>query len=186
MGKDFGAILEQWEEQQAQAKKVQKGNQKSHKKANAPTKEEKEAMQQGYSYEQQMQADNACCANPLEVWLNRYGTVDKDKIADEAREDALLHNPEYLKQLRSEATLDLHGLTRDDAWQRLGSFIDDCERRGFRKVTIIHGKGNHSHGTDPVLGPMVKLFIEQDKRLGRSGHPDRNNGGTGATWVLFK
>ena len=32
----------------------------------------------------------------------------------------------------------------------------------------------------------VRLFIEQDKRLGSSGHPDRNNGGTGATWVLLK
>ena len=43
-----------------------------------------------------------------------------------------------------------------------------------------------SDNTMPVLGQEVRLFIEQDKRLGSSGHPDRNNGGTGATWVLLK
>ncbi len=183
---DFGAILDQWDNSQRKASRPVKGPQKSHKKANAPTPEEKEAARQGYSYEKQMEEDNRRHANPMEVWLNRYGTVDKDKIADEAREDARLHNREYLKGLRPEAVLDLHGLTRDEAWSRLEAFVGDCSRRGLRKIMIIHGKGNHSHGSDPVLGPMVRLFIEQDSRLGLSGHPDRNNGGSGATWVLFK
>ena len=43
------------------------------------------------------------------------------------------------------------------------------------------------HGYDRTGAmAMVKMFIEQDKRLGTSGHPDRNNGGNGATWVLIK
>ena len=50
---DFGDILNQWEGRQ-RAKPKSKQNQVSHKKANAPTKEEKEAARQGYSYEQIM------------------------------------------------------------------------------------------------------------------------------------
>ena len=181
---DFGDILNQWDTKQKEAKnKVQP---RGHKKANAPTKEEKEAMKQGYSYEAQMEADFKKRANPMDVWLNRYGTVDKDKIADEAQKEALLYNREYLHSLKPEAVLDLHGLTRDEAWERLKVFVNDCARRSLRKILIIHGKGNHSHGSDPVLGSVVRLFIEQDARLGTSGHPDKNHGGSGATWVLLK
>ena len=82
--------------------------------------------------------------------------------------------------------IDLHQMTRDEAWSALESFVTSCVRRGLRKVLIIHGKGEHSHGSDPVLGPMVKSFIEQDQRLGLSGHPDRNHGGNGATWVIVR
>jgi DNA-nicking Smr family endonuclease len=33
---------------------------------------------------------------------------------------------------------------------------------------------------------MVREFIECDKRLGASGHPDARLGGSGATWVAIK
>lgn len=183
---NFGDILNQWDNSQVQKKPVQKGPQVSHKKANAPTAEEKAAAKQGYTYEQIMEADSKRRANPMDVWLNRYGTVDKDKIADDAAQSEKMHSLEYLKSLRPEAVLDLHQLTRDEAWERLSGFVTDCCRRNLHKILIIHGKGNHSHGSDPVLGPMVKTFMEQDRRLGTSGHPDRNNGGNGATWVIIK
>ena len=92
----------------------------------------------------------------------------------------------YIREMTPEARIDLHGLTKEDAWQRLNAFVGDCVARGLKKILIIHGKGNHSHGSDPVLGPMVKSFIEQDKRLGTSGHPDKFMGGNGATWVMIK
>ena len=190
---NFGDILNQWEDtQKAQKKSVKKGPQVSHKKANAPTKEEKEAMRQGYrsnqgySYEEQMKRDGEKKINPMELWLNRYGTMDKDSLADEAAMEAKLHDREYLRSMRPQEVIDLHGLTRDEAWDKLNLFVGDCVRKGVRKIQIIHGKGNHSHGSDPVLGPMVRSFIEQDSRLGTSGHPDRNNGGNGATWVILK
>ena len=69
----------------------------------------------------------------------------------------------------------------------LNSFITDCKRRGLKKVMIIHGKGIHTSGTDPVLGKLVRSFIERDKRCGTSGHPkNKAEGGTGATWVILK
>ena len=184
---DFGDILSQWDEQQRDAKKqVKKQPQVSHKKANAPTKEEKEAARQGYTYEEQMKRDAQVSINPMELWLRRYGTVDKDKAADEYYEQSKMENREYLRTMRPEARIDLHGLTREEAWSRLAAFVTECKGRGLRKILIVHGKGNHSSGSDPVLGPMVKTFIEQEKRLGTSGHPDGAMGGSGATWVIIK
>lgn len=183
---DMDALMLRYADMQKSSGVRKNPSQKSHKRANAPTPEEKEAARQGYSYEMQMEADNRRRANPMEVWLNRYGTVDKDRIQDEADENERSHNINYLKQLRPEDRIDLHMMTRDEAWSALESFVAASVRKGFRKVLIIHGKGEHSHGSDPVLGPMVKSFIEQDKRLGLSGHPDRNHGGSGATWVIIR
>lgn len=183
---DFGDILNEWDKEKKKAKEARTVQKKGHKKANAPTKEEKEAMAQGYSYEEQMKKDFTKKANPMDVWLNRYGVVDKDKINAEAQKEAKLYNREYLHSLKPEAILDLHGLTRDEAWEKLKLFVDKCAQRSLRKILIIHGKGNHSHGSDPVLGATVRLFIEQDSRLGASGHPDKNHGGSGATWVFLK
>ena len=185
---DFGDILSQWNEQQKQSSKGAKQNapQVSHKKANAPTAEEKEAARQGYSYEQVMQKQSEEKINPMELWLRRYGTIDKDAAADEFSEQTKLESREYLREMKPEARLDLHGLTREEAWQRVDSFITECVKHRYRKVLLIHGKGNHTTGSDPVLGEMVRTFIQDDKRLGASGHPGRSQGGNGATWVIIK
>lgn len=193
---DFGDILNQWgdlqKEQKKAAKEKAKVPQVSHKMANAPTPEEKAARKraklaaEGRLYEEQMKEDAKKQINPMELWLRRYGVTDKDKAAAEYEESAKMESREYLRTMRPEARIDLHGLTRDEAWARLNSFVNDCIRRNLKKILIVHGKGNHSHGSDPVLGPMVRTFIEQNKSLGSSGHPDRSMGGTGATWVIIK
>lgn len=193
---DFGDILNQWGDMQRNEKRAAKERAKvpqvSHKMANAPTPEEKAARKraklaaEGRTYEAQMEEDAKKAINPMELWLRRYGVTDKDKAADEYAERTKMESREYLRTMRPEARIDLHGLTRDEAWSRLTSFVNDCIRRDLKKILIIHGKGNHSHGSDPVLGPMVKTFIEQNKNLGSSGHPDRSMGGSGATWVIIK
>ncbi|MCI1209468.1 MAG: Smr/MutS family protein [Treponema sp.] len=186
---NFGDILEKWDEQQLTAARSEKNlakQQKSHKKANAPTAEEKAAHSQGYRYDRMMQEQSGQKINPMELWLRRYGTIDKDAAADEYEERRKMGNRAYLKELYPEARLDLHGMTREEAEEKLSQFITECSKKGYHKILLIHGKGNHSTGSDPVLGDAVRSFIEHDKRLGTSGHPDRRHGGTGATWVIIK
>ena len=186
---DMGDILAQWDDMKRQekqkAKEQQKAQQLSHKKANAPTAQEKEiakAKKEGSALSPKNPQ-----INPMEYWLNRYGTVDKDKIAEESLERTKQQVREYVLNMKPEAYLDLHGLHQDQARVRIDSFISDCKRRGFRKVMIIHGKGIHSHGSDPVLGEVVRRFIEADSRCGSSGHPkNKADGGSGATWVILK
>ena len=174
---DMGDILNQWDSIQKNQKKKEKEisrQQVSHKKANAPEPEEKAPATE-------------IRINPMELWLRRYGIIDKDKIAEEQNERSKYYDRNYLLNMAPEARLDLHGLHQDEAQQSLDRFITDCKARGLRKVLIIHGKGIHTSGSDPVLGELVRRFIEHDKRCGASGHPKtKAEGGSGATWVLLK
>lgn len=186
---DMNDILNQWDKIQSEKVRKQKESGKntvSHKKANAPTAEEK-ALAAEKDFEAQIKAQNSKSINPMEMWLRRYGTIDKDKIAEENEQLNKENDRNYLLSLKPEARIDLHGLHLDEAEERLNNFITECVRRGFRKVLIIHGKGNHTTGSDPVLGPMVRRFIEKDKRCGMSGHPKtKMEGGTGVTWVILR
>lgn len=186
---DMNDILNQWDKVQANKIKKQKEsgkNQISHKKPNAPTPEEKAAKAER-DFEAQFAAENSKKINPMEMWLRRYGTVDKDKIAEESIERTAQQDRTYLINMKPEAITDLHGLHQDEALERLEYFITDCIHRGIRKVLIIHGKGIHTTGTDPVLGELVRKFIENNKHCGMSGHPkSQSDGGKGATWVILK
>ena len=180
---DMGDILAQWDDIKRQEKKLareqEKSPQISHKKANAPTKEERII--------EKSKSNNQPQINPMEYWLSRYGTVDKDKIAEENLEWNRQKDREYVLNMKPEAYLDLHGLHQEEARSRLDTFITECKSRKLRKVMVIHGKGIHTHGTDPVLGEVVRRFIEVDPRCGSSGHPkNKANGGTGATWIILK
>lgn len=188
---DMNDILNQWDKMQADEKKkareatkkpVQTQPQVSHKKANAgevPKKPVEQKTEQPVKKQPEI--------NPMEMWLRRYGTVDKDKIAEETAEREKFTDRNYLLNMKPEAFIDLHGLHQDEARERLENFVTDCKRKGLKKILIIHGKGIHTSGTDPVLGELVRRFIEQDKRCGASGHPKtKQEGGTGATWVLLK
>ncbi len=184
---DFGDILDQWDKQQKDAVRRQKESGKntvSHKKANAPTPEEKARaqMKKGFDFATEREKK----INPMELWLRRYGTVDKDSLAQQEESRAKYHSRSSLVSLAPEARIDLHGLKQEEACARLEAFVADCEMRHIKKILIVHGKGIHTHGTDPVLGELVRKFIEQDKRLGTSGHPDASAGGKGATWVILK
>ena len=74
------------------------------------------------------------------MWLRRYGTIDKDKIAEETEERDREQDRSFLISMKPEARIDLHGLHLDEAEARLNDFITMCVRRGLRKVLIIHGK----------------------------------------------
>lgn len=125
-------------------------------------------------------------ANPIDVWLRRNGVQDKDTVLGEGGEpESPAARRKRLHALRPEASIDLHGLTRDDAWARLEAFFADCRRRGLSKVLIIHGKGTHSEN-DPVLKGVVRLFLERNPHAGESGHSTHGEGGSGSTWVILK
>jgi DNA-nicking Smr family endonuclease len=90
-----------------------------------------------------------------------------------------------LKELRPQASLDLHGMTAREAEDAIAAFLRDAARRGLEKVLIVHGKGNHSSGA-PVLRAATRRVLESSQLAGRFGPAGRESGGTGATWVLVR
>lgn len=188
---NFGEILEKWDSMQYEALKNPDQQSKTkqnearilRKKSSASSLYEKSEQEQKNQKKSDTEKPEM---NPIDWWIRRYGVTDKDKIADEYAEAEKMKNREYLYSLRADARIDLHGLTRDEAWRKLEDFVEMCLERNYKKIMIIHGKGNHINGSDSVLGHTVKLFIEQNSHLGASGHPDKRHGGSGATWVLLK
>ena len=80
--------------------------------------------------------------------------------------------------------IDLHGLMRDEAWTALETFFENSRRKGYEKVLIVHGKGNH--GNEGALRDLSRSFIESCTFAGESGYSSAKEGGTGATWVILK
>lgn len=186
---DMNDILNKWDSLQKKEKQKQKAiskNNVSHKKANAPTKDEKIILNEK-KLSSEFVHQNEKKINPMELWLRRYGVVDKDKITEETQIRHKQLDRNYIINMKPEAKIDLHGLTQEEAYEKLNSFITECKFRKLHKILVIHGKGIHTSGTDPVLGELVRKFIEQDKRCGSSGHPkSKSEGGNGATWVVLK
>ena len=121
--------------------------------------------------------------SPQLAWMRLHDVVDKDAL--EEADETPAERRRRLRHARPDASLDLHGLTREEAHQQLEDFFAQAKREGWEKVQIVHGKGNHSEG-EAVLKRDVQRFIEACPFAGERGSPDARSGGAGATWVLLK
>jgi DNA-nicking Smr family endonuclease len=122
--------------------------------------------------------------DPLTAWLRINGVYDKDAEAEGEAVSAGEQRRRLLAK-RPDAVIDLHGQSRDEAWETLEAFFRGSRQQGFEKVLIIHGKGNHS-GSEAVLKRMVRDFVERCPFAGESGHGNAAFGGAGSTWVILK
>ncbi|KZE31251.1 Smr/MutS family protein [Crenobacter luteus] len=82
------------------------------------------------------------------------------------------------------AELDLHGLDRYAAQDRLVVFLHRARDRGVC-VRIIHGKGLSSNG-EPVLKKMVRQWLKSHPDVLAFCEADERFGGGGALMVLLK
>ena len=119
----------------------------------------------------------------MDEWLLKNEIIDKD--ANIKNQDKKGEKRRRLINAKPDDILDIHGLTKEKAWNTLEIFFENAKLKGFKKVRIIHGKGNHSEG-EAVLLKVVQKFIEHCRFLGESGSENVAHGGRGATWVLLK
>ena len=170
---DFGDILDEWEKETAKPYGKRRLKEDEHA--------ETECTKTGKNKSKELSS-----VNPMDMWLRRYGVQDKDAtLANERESISPAERRRRLRSMKPEAMIDLHGLTRDEAWARLEAFFADAYGKGLQKVLIIHGKGTHSD-EEPVLNQMVRLFVEQNPHAGESGYAATATGGAGATWVILK
>lgn len=99
--------------------------------------------------------------------------------------------PDVVRKLRrgvwvTQAELDLHGLRRDEARERLADFLRDAARTGLRCVRVVHGKGLGSLGREPVLKAKVKSWLVQRQEVLAFTHARASDGGHGALVVLLQ
>ena len=83
--------------------------------------------------------------------------------------------------------IDLHGLTREEAGERLKHFLIKAKKERLRIILIITGKGKHSE-KGPSLKPFVEKWLKTEgKVIVKSfGVAPKFHGGEGAFVVFLK
>jgi len=120
-------------------------------------------------------------------YMDVHGTRNKDDCApkpEKSRVSDIARGKGGVLRM----TLDLHGLTSDEASRRIRLTIDSCKNRGIKELLVIHGRGRHSgYNEGPVLKNLVHQMLERELVLSvrdfRSGLP--REGGEGATLVFL-
>ena len=119
--------------------------------------------------------------------------LDGDDV--EMEDDAAFLRPglprEILRKLRRthwviQDTLDLHGLTGDEAVAETAVFLAECKREGRRCVRIVHGKGLRSPGREPVLKRRIRKLLTRRDEVLAFVEPRALQGGGGAVVVLLQ
>jgi DNA-nicking Smr family endonuclease len=127
----------------------------------------------------------------------------RSALSDELDVDSLLETddalsfrrpdiaPDVLRRLRRgqwtiQAHVDLHGMTRDQARERLSEFVRDASQRGLRCVRVVHGKGLGSPGRTPVLKAKVRAWLVQRSDVAAFTQARPAEGGAGALVVLLR
>jgi DNA-nicking Smr family endonuclease len=99
---------------------------------------------------------------------------------------AVSHQTKVLKgEVHLDARIDLHGLERFEAQDRLQRFLNHARVHHNRYLLVIHGKGS-KHGETPILKQHIFYFLQHYPYVLtlQSAHP--KHGGTGALYVILK
>lgn len=103
----------------------------------------------------------------------------------------LTHRLKRVRKVKTEALLDLHDMTRDQARLRLARFLESCQDRGYMWALVITGKGQRE-GSRPsrgILHSLVPQWLEETSfRPFVSGYTTAKpwDGGEGALYVRIK
>ena len=119
----------------------------------------------------------------MDEWLEKYPPKEM-KDDSVSRRTQLVSRKKLLKQ-PAQKSLDLHGFTAEEANAAVEDFLKTSKSLGLKKVLIIHGKGYHSQGKPVLKGEVIKI-LERSPIAGEFGAAGRNEGGSGAVWVLLK
>lgn len=90
-----------------------------------------------------------------------------------------------LGKYSSEAALDLHRKTLQQARQEVFDFIRDSYRFGLRTVMILHGKGERSN-PPALLKSYVNKWLPSMPEVMAFHSAQKQDGGAGAMYVLLK
>lgn len=123
-----------------------------------------------------------------------YGPLRSDLFLEGGDEAAWRRDGISLAQLRDlrrgrwvvQASLDLHGHTRDEARAALATFLAECQASAQRCIRIVHGKGQHSPGREPVLKHLTLGWLSQRREVLAFCQARTIDGGAGAVIVLLQ
>ena len=115
---------------------------------------------------------------------NEYGGIDNSTLTKFKREE-----------FKPQAVLDLHGLTENQAFDRVEDFVAKSYNRGLRCIIIITGKGLQHKDEEDIFSPkgVLRKSVPQWLNLPHLRaailiykHPSAKLGGSGALYILLR
>ena len=132
----------------------------------------------------------------------------KNNLSEEDREDwekflkdtSQIHNKDQNKSIdnrKKKFRFGLHGLTLDQANNKVKEIIISCSEKNYKEILLITGKGIHSNQDDVYksshfskLRHSVPEFINSDPELSKlilsAEIPNQKDGGEGALLIKLK
>ena len=109
---------------------------------------------------------------------------DNDFVADgvDRREIRKLKSGEHVVRDRR----DLHGMTGAEALASVRRFIENSRHAHHKCVCIIHGRGLHSEGNQPILKTRVREYLRSHRSVLAYADAPVSDGGSGAVYVLLR
>jgi len=131
-------------------------------------------------------------ATDKDLFLSALGTMEvtfQDEFPAEEEPPATARRIKLLRKgrLHPEASLDLHGMSREEARSRVRFFLEDALYHGRKTVLIITGRGKSS-GTEPILRAEMERYLSLEGKAWVSewSRAPRQYGGDGALVVFLK
>jgi DNA-nicking Smr family endonuclease len=125
----------------------------------------------------------------FEAAMGKLDTVFVDQYPDD---EPLNSSPRRMKQLLKgklviEASLDLHGLTRLEAREKVHYFLENSVYHGMKTVLIVTGWGRSSDG-EPVLRGDIEKFLDGEGRtwVAEWARAPKKHGGEGALVAFLR
>lgn len=112
-----------------------------------------------------------------------------EELLKQKGDTAAPHKEKTINELRMmlpQATLDLHGMTQEEAEGALSGFIRDAVESKLEKIAVIHGKGLHSEDGVGILKDVTMQVLEKSGCCREAGFAKPGFGGSGVTWVILK
>lgn len=132
-------------------------------------------------------------ADPEDEFIAALGQLDvtfRDELPEE--EDLPRPAPRRMRRLRQgklapEDQLDLHGLSRQQALEKVRWFLEDAAFQGRRTVLIVTGRGKNS-ADGPVLREAVARYLREEGTplVLEWGTAPPRHGGAGALVVFLR
>lgn len=112
-----------------------------------------------------------------------------DEILEEKGDLECLRRVRTINELRlmmPQSTIDLHGMTGDEARAALESFVRQSVEAGLEKIAVIHGKGLHSEDGVGVLRDVANEVLTASGCVREMILAKPSHGGSGVTWAILK
>ncbi len=136
--------------------------------------------------------DTVPAPNDQDLFLASLGSMEKVFVDDFPLAEDPAATPRRMRQVRRgelvpEAQLDLHGLGRDAARDRVRHFLDNAVHHGRKTVLIVTGRGKSS-GREPVLRAEIERYLRYEAAawVAEWGRAPARYGGEGALIVFLK